>query len=277
MANFSMTNVTEVSAPSGQAVTISGRDVNINQTGSALDLVPAVLNIDAAAAISMSAGVGISVAAGAGVNITGGLGVAINSVGLGNILIGSANVLGAHTEIEHVKFLDNAISSATADDLTITDVGSINTVLFGATGDMTTAGDIVAASLQAPRHVVGAVGGFTDLERAADGTLTTQLNGAGAFGGLVDTLLNPATLSVDGSTLSVSAKNGAGVVTQMGSVALPAAAGNVFSAFTVKTPVGGSTVSILAAEANNCIMFDVASSGNVNVQLPNGVPNGTLF
>ena len=277
MANFSMTNVTEVAAPTGQAVTISGRDVNINQTGSALDLVPAVLNIDAAAGIEMSAGVGIVMAAGAGVNITGALGVAINSVGVGNILIGSANVLGAHTEIEKIQFLDNAISSTNATDITITDVGTINTVQFGATGDITTTGDIVSDSIQAPRHVVGTPAAFTDLERAADGTLTTQLNGAGAFGGLVDTLLNPATLSVAGSTLSVSAKNGAGVVTEMGSVVLPAAAGNVFSAFTVKTPAGGSTVNILAAEANNCIMFDVASSGNVNVNLPNGVANGTLF
>jgi collagen type VII alpha len=277
MATFGLNNITSVNAPAGSSVNITGRDVNISQTGSALELLPAVLNIDAAAGIEMSAGVGIVLAAGAGVNITGGTGVAINSVGLGNILIGSANVLGAHTEIEHVKFLDNAISSATADDLTITDVGTINTVQFGATGDITTTGDIVSASIQAPRHVVGAPAGFTDLERAADGTLTTQLNGAGAFGGIVDTLLNPATLSVAGSTLSVSAKNGAGVVTQMGSVALPAVAGNVFSAFTVKTPAGGSTVNILAAEANNCIMFDVASSGNVNVNLPNGVPNGTLF
>ena len=261
MQSHKVINATDVEAPAGGAINITGRDVNINQTGSALEAIPAVLNITAAAGMTLSAGVGVVVAATGGVDITGGAGIAINSAGIGNILIGSANVLGAHTEIEHVKFLDSNISAANVGEkLVITDVNTINTVQFGATGSITTTGAVGVGSLLATGNVSG-------------GSLTTS-------GNVTASSNITATKNITALTGSVNALGtGLGEGTMTAAVKVVAPLGDLDTVFTGQIQLGNNAgvneLTFIGNEPGTHIITAIEEGAAVG-QIPGGVVDTRL-
>ena len=295
MQTNEINNTGNISAPIGAQLDIKGGEINLIQSATALDALPpitfpftTVMNLNAVGGIGLTAGGGVGINAGGIVEIGAAGTVQITS--LGNISIGSGNVAGADTEIEHVSFKDNVISKYTTivpgpnPDLIIQDVdtitmsGDLTTTADVNAKDVFTSGDVVTQGfVQAPRFIVGDADAYTDLERAAGGYFTTQLMGIGAKGGVVDTLANPATLDLTGNTLSVKANNGAGTATTMGSVDLTSILPSGIYDFSSKSAAPGSTLALTAADANSAIFIDVTADGNVNVTLPNGVPNGTMF
>lgn len=96
-----------------------GNDVNVASTG-----LTSALNITAAGVLQNTATLAINNTAGAGFAVqAGGL---ISLLTLGSIEIGSGNVLGTTTNIEHVDFKDNVISKSESADLEILNVSKLN-------------------------------------------------------------------------------------------------------------------------------------------------------
>lgn len=91
--------------------TVTAGDINLTQTDAT-----SIFNLTTTGAAVMAFGLAL--------DITTTSYLAINSGG--NVSIGSANLLGADTEIEKVGFKENQIYKAGADDLEIADVSSIN-------------------------------------------------------------------------------------------------------------------------------------------------------
>ena len=327
-------NTGNISAPIGAQLDIKGGEINLVQSASALESpppidfpFPSVMNLSAVGGIGITAGGGVGIAAGGAVAVTSGALLSLTSGG--SVSIGSANILGATTEVEHVSFKDNEISCGTVGEkLVITEVDTINTVTFGAAGSISAPGAVNGASVTATSGNVQALTGsiiasgagpgqgnveatqkviapFGDIDTVFTGEIqlgdnagvneltfisnepgthivTAIEEGAAAGqvpGGMVDTRINPVTASLTGSTLNIGAKNGAGVATNMASIDLapiiPAVPAGISQYATITTAPG--TYAVSAAQANSALFFDLTADGNLNVTLPNGVPNGTMF
>lgn len=341
MGTNEINNCGNISAPVGAQIDLKGGEVNLVQSASALESpppinfpFPSVMNLSAVGGIGITAGGGVGIAAGGAVAVTSGALLSLTSGG--SVSIGSANILGATTEVEHVAFKDNEISCGTAGEkLIITEVDTINTVTFGAAGSISAPGAVNGTSLTATSGSVEALTGnvlalgaapgqgmveaqqklvapFGDIDTVFTGLvqlgnnagvneltfvsnepgthiITAIEEGAAAGqvpGGVVDTRLNPATLSYDDATKEVviSAKNGAGVVTEMSRASIsPALAAYVPLAGTLAgAPVTGTieveptTGSIESKNITTALLSAIPDIGFISALAPFQVEGGNL-
>jgi hypothetical protein len=106
-----------IQAPNGDASIVAG-DINLTHQ----DLT-SVFNITSFGLMTINAGGLLQIGTAGAILLNAGL--YINMTSLGNVSIGSGNVLGADTEIEKVGFKENQIYKAGDDDLEIDNVSSI--------------------------------------------------------------------------------------------------------------------------------------------------------
>ena len=276
-------NCLTVSAPANQGIDIVGSDVNIRKTASLEE--SSIMNIVSDVGIDIRAGGAVLVNAGGAVEI--GAAGTIQILSTGNVSIGSGNVLGADTEIEHISFKDNVISKYSTllpsnPDIVIEDVDTINTVKFSSSGDIET-----TASITAPFLNAGTQANFTTISLADSYSGIRILNPDAPVvggGGVVDTNYNPLNLGISGTTLSVEAKNGSGVDTTMSSVDLSGLQFfNQYKALITQNP--GTTYNGITVEDSGSVYsfkcgptLPLPDEG-LTVILPSGagVPNGTRY
>ena len=247
-------------------IEIRGGEVNITQTGTGFTApevgfsFPTVMNLTAGGAIGISAGGAVGIGALGVVNMTAVGTASIFCTGVGSA--GGEILLGG--PVNHITIENDGTSITGVTDLSAS--GSVNC----ATG-------IASASYTAPLMNVGNASNFTSISNVGNGYLginnsvTSSLPGGA---GVIDTFYNPATLAVDGSTLSVSGKNALGASVEMGSVNLSTL--QLFNKFPAEaTPAPGSTVTLTASDAGSILSYKVTgvpSPGQiVTINLPSGV------
>jgi len=215
---------------------------------------------------AMTAVGALTVAAGGAVNMTSIGNTSIYATGVG-ALSGEVSIGGP---INHITIGNDGVS--------ITGVGNLS-----ASSNVGANNVLATTSIVAPIHDIGTSANFNSLtQNSLLGYLKTNNSVAPVVGeaGLVDSHYNPAVLSLAGTTLSVSAKGGTGTNTVMSSVDLapiiPAVPAGI-SQYATITQAPGGTYAVSAAQANSALFFDITAVGNLNITLPNGVPNGTMF
>jgi hypothetical protein len=249
--NFNANNATGINDLSAASMTCP--DIN------------GVDTIDFGGVGAMTAVGALTVAAGGAVNMTSIGNTSIYATGVG-ALSGEVSIGGP---INHITIGNDGVS--------ITGVGNLS-----ASSNVGANNVLATTSVVAPIHDIGTSANFNSLtQNSLLGYLKTNNSVAPVVGeaGLVDSHYNPAVLSLDGNTLKVSAKGGSGTNTLMSSVDLapiiPAVPAGISQYATINVAPG--TYAVSAAQANSALFFDITASGNVNITLPNGVPDGTMF
>ena len=264
-------NSGNISAPVGATMEIRAGELNLVQSGTALDApaidfpFPTVMNLSAGGAIGITAGGAVGIAAGGIVNMSAVGSASLFATGVGPL----AGTISLGGPINHITIENDGVS--------ITGVGNLS-----ASSNVGAAEVIATTSVTAPVVNIGNASNFNSLaQNTALGFLKTNNSAAPVLNqaGLVDSHYNPAVLSLSNTTLKVSALGGSGSNTLMSSVDLasiiPSVPAGISQYATITTAPG--TYAVSAAQANSALWFDLTAQGNLNITLPNGVPDGTMF
>jgi hypothetical protein len=251
MNSQALTNCTSVNAPSGGTVDIVGGDVNIRQLGSASDT--SALNITSALATTITAGGAVEIAAGGHVGMAAVGYATLYATGVGG-LSGTVSIGGP---INHITVENDGVS--------ITGVGNLS-----ASSNVGANNVIATTSITAPIHQIGNSSNFNSLtQNSALGYLQTNNSVAPVVGqaGIVDSHYNPATLALSNNILSVSARNGAGALTEMSQVSLAPALG-------AYVPLAGTAP---GSNVSGAVVFDATTasleSKNITTALLTPLPS----
>jgi hypothetical protein len=281
-----------------QAVNFNGNNASgINDLAAAsLDCadINGVDTIDFGGVGAITAVGALAVAAGGAMNMTSVGSTTIYSTGVGPLagtiqLGGPINHITIENDGKSITGVADLTASGTVGAATVVATGDVGGLNLTATNNLVGEHGTINQELEVGTYVAAATvrlvgtspSELASLEIGTDHIIGLQNSIAPQVpaAGILDTSFNPPTMALDGNNLNLSAKKSDGTAVQLSSVNLapiiPAVPAGISQYATINSAPG--TYAVLAAQANSALFFDLSADGNLNITLPNGVPNGTMF